>query len=267
MKKAILSLIMVFAFGLFANALFGQGAYVKFSPGYGFSLSSAVIAVNYTEDDDTYEAVYGSLGKGFNIGAAFGYMFNKNVGIELGLNYLIGGKVKGFYDTDALIEDDDISARMVRIMPSVVISSGLEKVEPYAKVGLVVGLGSITVNEAYELTDWDVEASEKMKLNGGIAIGLNASLGVLFNLSESIGIFAEIAMVNMSYGPTKGEITEYIFDGDDELSELNTSEREYEFVKVLEDDDDPPTSKPTQDLKAKYPFGSIGPNVGIQISF
>jgi opacity protein-like surface antigen len=269
MKKVTLSLLMVFAVSLFANDLFGQGAYIKFSPGYGFALSSAVMYTNYTEGhDNTYEQVYGSLGKGLNIGAAFGYMFHKNIGFELGLNYLLGSKVKGVYDSDGLIEDDDVSARMLRIMPSVVISSGLEKVEPYAKVGMVVGLlGSITNNQALEYTDYNLEASMVMKMNGGIAIGLNASLGVLFNLSESIAFFGEIATVSMSYSPTKGEVTEFIVDGEDGLSDMHTSEKEYEYLDVVIDDPDPPVSKPTQSLKTKFPFGSIGPNFGIQISF
>lgn len=114
---------------------------------------------------------------------------------------------------------------------------------------------------------YNIDASMVMKMNGGLAIGLNASIGVLYHISDNIGIFGEISMINMSYAPTKGEVTEFIVEGDDHLEDLNTSEREFEYVEVYEDDPTPPSSKPTQDIKQKYPFGSVGPNFGVQISF
>lgn len=281
-KNHLCSFLIVFVITLFANNLYSQGAYVNISAGYGLPTSTQNLYDfdNYVRvpGRTTYEQVDVSLGKGINIDAAFGYMLSKYIGAEMGLSFLIGGKSISDYSyrgssTYENTMQQTISANMFRINPSIVISSGIEKVNPYAKFGMILGVGSIL--QTYNETEIDASYSDlyerKNKLNGGIALGFNASIGVLFNLSETIALFGEVNMINLSYAPTKGVITEYTYNGKDLLPDMNTSEKEVEFVDSYEYIHDSYTPaddwKPSKELKTKYPFGSIGFNIGLRISF
>ncbi|MGB0390507.1 MAG: hypothetical protein ACPGD5_02985, partial [Salibacteraceae bacterium] len=158
------------------------------------------------------------------------------------------------------------SANMIRINPSVVISAGGEKLKPYAKVGVVFGFGSIN----YKITDTDGGDVTKMKLktNGGMAIGLSSSLGATFDLSDKLALFGEVNMINLSYAPKKGEYTEYSYNGEDELGNLTTSEKEFEFEDSVTYDynNSPSDSEPSKVLKEKMPFGSVGLNIGVRVN-
>lgn len=274
MKKIkLLSLITVFACILCVNNLFGQGAYININAGYGFNMSSQNLYYfdfyNYTStsNSSTSEQVYVSLGKGLNFGGAFGYMFNENIGAELGISYLLGGKSSAKDDYQDGTTDYTLSSNMLRINPSLVISSGLDGVNPYAKFGLVIGTGS--VNYEYEDNDDGDIYKMKLKMEGGLAMGLNAAIGANFTLSDNMSLFGEINMINMSYAPTKGEVTEATYNGADELPDMTTSEKEIEFVDsyTYSYDNPPPDSQPSKELKQKLPFGSLSANFGIRIIF
>lgn len=276
MKKIkFLSLITVFAWILDVNNVVGQGAYVNINAGYSAKMSSQNLIYfdfyNYTStsNSSTSEQVYVSLGKGLNFGGAFGYMFNENIGAELGLSYLLGGKSTAKVDGNegGGTSDATLSSNMLRINPSLVISSGLDGVNPYAKFGFVIGTGS--VNYEYEI-NYDVNIyKEKKKMHGGLAMGLNAAIGAIFTLSENMSLFGEINMINMSYAPTKGEVTEATYNGADKLPDMTTSEKEIEFVDSYTHSyhNPPPNSEPRKELKQKLPFGSFGLNFGLRIGF
>jgi hypothetical protein len=272
MKKKYLSTVLIaFAIGLFTNNIYAQGAYIDFNAGYGFSMSSQNIEwldfYNYTIGNNSFtnEQVNVSLGKGFSVGGTFGYMFNKNIGAELGVSYLIGGKSKAQDNYTNGKTDYTLSSKMLRINPSIVISSGFNGINPYAKFGLIIGSGSI-MYEYNDNDDVDIEII-KMKMNGGLALGLSSSIGVLFNLNDKMSFFGELNMINLSYAPTKGEITEATFNGTDGLPNMTTSEKEIEFVDsyTYNINNPPSDSQPRKELKHKMPFGSFGINFGLKI--
>ena len=269
--------LLVFAISMFANNLYSQGAYVNINAGYGLSMSSQNLNNFYNSTDvlnsRTDEQVNLSLGKGLNIGGALGYMFNKNIGVELGLSYLLGGKSKAqdLYDGNTPLgtptvgtTDYTLSSNMLRINPTLVIASGFEKINPYAKFGFVIGSGSI-MSEYIDNDGTDIEI-RKEKFNGGLAFGLNAGVGALFNMSEKMSFFGELNMVNLSYAPTKGELTEATFNGADELPTMTTRERETVFVSSYNRNAPRSDSQPRQELEQKFPFGSFGVNIGLRFS-
>lgn len=77
------------------------------------------------------------------------------------------------------------------------------------------------------------------------------------------------SMVNFSYSPTKGKLTESTLDGTDRLPDLTTDEKEVDFVKSYTTETNTPYSHliPRQELKETYPFGSYGLNIGLRIGF
>ncbi|MCK4662063.1 MAG: outer membrane beta-barrel protein [Bacteroidales bacterium] len=274
MKKNYLkTLLMVFVISLFTSSLFPQGVYVSVNAGYGINMSSHNLEYfgfyNYTSGNTsrTYEQVYVSLGKGLNFGGTFGLMFNKNLGAELGVSYLLGGKSIAKDEYVGGTTDYTISSKMLRLMPSIVIASGLEGINPYAKFGLIISSGSII----FDLEDKDSGdiSIMKVKFDGGLALGLNAGIGVQFNMSDNISLFSEINMISLSYAPTKGEVIEATYNGTDMLPDMTTRQKEAEFVDsyTYNSSSPPPDSQPDQELKQKLPFGSFGVNFGLKIGF
>ncbi len=266
MKQNFLkSTLLIKAICLLTTPLFAQGSYVTVNLGYGFR-AGAGSTYNYTSSgsNTTREHVALSFGQGLAFGAAFGHMFTNNVGAELGLSYLLGGKTES---TDTYASGSDVttlSAKMLRINPSVVISAGAESINPYAKFGLIIGKGSIKT-EYNEIDRGDVFFT-KIKYNGGIAFGFSSAIGLMFSLSEKLALITEVNMINLSYAPTKGEVTEATYNGTDQLSSMTTNDKEIKFVDSHSSSFSSSSSQPDESVKSKYPFGSVGINVGIKIS-
>jgi hypothetical protein len=279
-KTSLKTLIMVFAISLFASNIFAQGAYVGFNAGYGFGMGSFTASnstytqktIGYTRTED---AVNLSFGKGLNIAGTFGYMFNKNVGAELGISYLIGGKTtitdKATYTNSSSLDTYNYSASMLRINPTIVVTAGLEGINPYAKFGVIVGFGSYTVDNVSSTTN-TLGTTEDLfteKYSGGMAIGVNAGVGAFYNLSDNLALFGELNMVNLSYAATKSIFTVNSINGEDQLSTMTTSQKETNYVDSYTYDSAATvsTSTASSGQKAKVPFGSFGINIGVKFSF
>jgi hypothetical protein len=269
-KNYLITLLIAVAIGMIANSSFAQGMYGNLNIGYGFGKSTMNIEdfTNYTEgsNSDTEEQIFLSLGKGLNFGGTIGNMFNEHVGAELGINYLLGGKAKAKDEYLGGTTEYEFYARMLRFIPAIVIAAGGEKINPYAKFGVVVSTGSVKYD--YEDKDGGDLTIRKVKYSGGIALGFMGAVGAKFKLSDNMSLFAELNTINQSYAPKKGELTEYSFNGTDRLPNLNTYQKEVEFVdKITYDGSYPPTSEPRKELKQKLPLGSVGINFGLEIRF
>jgi len=274
MNKYVKIVSFVFAISLFANNLFAQGIYAKINAGYGLNMSSQNIdyfdCINYTIDtvSASYEQANTSLGKGFVVEGAVGYMFNKYVGAELGVSYLLGSKTTTKQVLYGSIRNNSLSANMLRINPSVVFAVSFDEFDTYAKLGLIIGFGKIMYEDDYT-SSGGIVLTEKMVLNGGLAWGLNAGVGAIYSISKMLSLFGEVNMVNLSYSPTKGKLTESILNGTNRLPNMTTREKEIDFVDNYSTNAAIATthSEPRKELKESFPFGSVGINAGIQIKF
>ena len=102
MKKLLFGTIvtMFTLSALQSTAQMKKGAYVGVNVGYNAGAGNAnvdfldVMNSSNTTTIDESENIKFSFGKGINAGISFGYMFNENIGAELGVQYLIGGKTK-----------------------------------------------------------------------------------------------------------------------------------------------------------------------------
>lgn len=275
MKKAILhtkKLIATIYLGLAGTVLIGQGLYFNIHSGYGFKMGAmngyvdGVGSVGYSSTERT---TY-SFGAGFNAGGALGYMLNNHVGLELGASYLIGAKAKTSYifsnGQDEIITDRAFSSKMFRVMPSILLTPALNFINPYARFGMVIGVGSMERN-----TDQSYNGSMYVydeKFNGGVAIGHTSSLGARLKLSEKAGLFIELNAINMAYSPTNRKVIAASENGKDVLPALNTRDKETVYVSSLENtNSNISDSQPEKSLKIAYPFGSIGINIGFNYAF
>jgi len=287
MMKLILTFLLAAFFCI--GQLFSQGLYVKINAGYGVPSSTQNLeeynnyTSNYTGGDyveDITERVNFSLGQGINLGGNIGFMFNANFGVDLGLSYLVGGKIKStdFSNYESYFEevrDNKLttSATMLRVAPSFILVADMIKINPYARFGAVIGKGKITQSNSnyyyYRDPDNIYEATEELtlELSDGISFGLSASIGALYNIAGNISIYGEFSMISMSYAPEKGKAVKYLLNGNDSLDELPRYEKEILFLDKLDESSETSQNEPGRRLKQNLPFGSFGLNVGVRIGF
>jgi len=280
--KINLQLAMLFIAVFIGANTFAQGLYVNAGAGYGFPAACYLMdddyVIHYDENGSSwdYEIVKGSgsFGKGLQAGAIIGYMFNPNIGAELGISYLLGGKIKSKDEYQSgyssSIYESTMSGKMLRFTPALKMTAGNGNIKPYMRIGFVVGIAGKIKSEQTETSTGDFKSTiteGEREFTGGISLGFAGALGADFMLSDNIGLFAEMGVITQSYAPKKGEITKYTVNGEDKLDEMTTSEREIEFLDSYtytsgSDDDD----SPTKTLKMYFPFSSVGVNVGVRIA-
>ena len=140
---------------LFATQSYSQGLYISAGGGYGFSAAgnSSFASTENTSNTATLNNTYtykisngtGSFGRGAQFGATVGYMFSENIGAELNIGYLLGSKnTNTNYETKfngTYSSTDTYSGKMLRLTPALRFSVGKDKLKPYMRVGLVIGVG------------------------------------------------------------------------------------------------------------------------------
>lgn len=300
MKNLKLKLTLV---GLLISStgIFAQKFYISADAGYAFAINGDVgeySNIDYTNIDNdvthvysnesSYEAVPFSLGKGFNFGGAFGYMFTDNIGFELGFSYLQGSKTTGTRDGDVLKTNNngdiynqnnkDVNSaysQMFRITPTLVITPGFEKINPYGRFGAVVGFGSYIketeITMTYSGTFWDNENinTQKEKFEGGTTFGINAVIGLEYVLNDNLSLFGEVNYIGMRFTPSKSYLTESTYNGDDQLPGMNTYSKETEYYtsKTVKTDSALPidNDSPKQVIATNSAFNSLGLNFGVKL--
>lgn len=219
--------------------------YVRGGIGYGLSLGSEQIgtSTNSAVVVRQYEGVYGSFGKGFNFVAAFGATVNSNLKAELGLSYITGGSFEENDVNSSGSLTTTYSGSMLSFSPGVVVSTAFSKVEPYARINAIIAFPSLVIEE----TGYD---NDKFELTGNIAFGFDSAFGVLLPLQDRIMVYGELVFSNISWGPAEEKYTN-MPSGDIET---------YKFEESWNENEQNTTTTP------RYPFGSIGLNIGVLIN-
>lgn len=231
------------------------------------------------------KALNGTLGGGFKANLTVGYMFNKYVGAEIGFNYFDGDKKTiGKLSTPAISSSAVAYLRGLDISPSILITPGFDKLNPYARVGaLMTGAGKLTIesdvlalNAAGPGTDVKVHALTDVTAK--FSIGFAGAVGATYPIGKNLAVFGEIEFKNFSIKSKSAEIKEYVTTGingnnvflipGQQLADLPQNERNFEFSDefsgtVQAEDPNKPRTIPTQFVNAS----GVGVNVGLRYSF
>lgn len=272
MKKQILKTIMLLLFSHLATAQKGQQKfYVDLNLGYNFL--GAATSIGYIQSapnatTNIRENKVLSLGKGISLGANFGYKFNSFIGAELGVNYLMGSENK--YTSSNFtgsFDNGSTQVKMLQIMPKLVVSADFDKINPYAKLGLVIGSGNIL--QTRDLKTGGGISEEASKFDGNIAVGFTSSAGATYALGKNTSLFAELNFIDLSYNPTKRKLTKYIFNGEDILKNLTINDSETVYSDEYTYDSSVATNdnEPEKDTKKYFALSSFGLNMGLRYAF
>ncbi len=258
-KTILVVLGVVSSVGILSlNKSLAQGTgYVTASIGYGLSAGSQQLASK--SNGTSREGVYGSFGQGLKFGLTGGYMFSQNVGGELGFLYLIGNSFEGGSTGTNSSSTDKHSGSGFMIAPAIIIS-GTGSVMPYAKAGIVLGFLKVTTESSSSFTQGQTRSQSEGtgEETGGVAIGYTGGVGVVFGGGGQLSFFAEVALVNMAYSPSQGELTKATIDGRDVLSPIPNKTKVYK--------DSYNTTEQNVLAGVREPFGSVGVNVGVRVN-
>lgn len=285
MKKIILTAAL-FAFTLSAKA---QGFYTSLDFGYGFGTSTTNLGkeeykdFSFSGENTSYEKqLYGTVGGGLNMTVTPGYMISKNIGVELGINYFMGANTlvqKMESSLDGLYKNTHAHSNQLRIIPSVVINTGGEKLYGYAKAGLVLPVYGSTKG-IVQASQYNSGAVEKIDVEtttkGNISLGFRGALGIGYQFTKLISLNFEVYHTSLTVKPKSRTIDSYKINGVEVKDQLNTysNELEIEYVDKIDNTSnnqgynpnyDP--NKAKNDLPTKANFSQFGFSLGVKFSF
>jgi hypothetical protein len=224
----------------------------------------------FSPNYDNLQSVGFAPGHGFNINIAAGYRLNKHLAVELGLRDFFGTNIKTTYNSNGEggSYSDVIKTRgmMFQVVPGIVLNAGMDKFDPYARFGLIIGAVP-RIYEKEEQTDGTNTVNFEGVYKGGIPLGFNAALGVNYTLSDRIKLYAEINCNGINFTPKKYELTLYTQNGADQLGSLSTNQKETEFVNKYDAMEEIPSTSPDKQLKESFPFSNVELAVGVLIPF
>ena len=306
-----------------------HGFYMKIAGGYFFSVSNGQFpnvgpypphdtrsSINTSTGVSTVisdKVLTGSYGAGARGGLSFGWNFNQYIGVEGTFNYFTSSKnlmtkqvtvAEGTSTVLGQVESHGY-VHAVDFAPSIVMSPGFSKINPYVRFGVVVPLwGRLNIETAasqtghpagtpaYIVSQTAITRHEQIKPN--VTIGFQGALGLTFPLCHRFDLFVEAEYRNVPvYGKTK-EVTAYdentnisnsqtgapaatpIHRG---LGDLSHAERYTDYVTTLDASSNTPTgtsgattnykdnTKASNDLKSYINIGGLGANVGVKFKF
>lgn len=267
MRTKIILFVIMFAGATLAQA---QQNYLRLGVGAGIGLCQYNGNDWYSRDntDITYKSA--GLGTGFNANLAFGHMLGDHMGIELGINQFFGFGNKTVKESPGSKFEHKLSGSMLQVVPALVLSAGLDKVNPYARLGLIVGIVSSVKEKEYSSSSGGVKATASVseyntKHSGGINLGITGAMGVEMALGEKLGLYAEVVYNGITYSPRKGIIKEASVNGVDILDKMDTKDKEWTYEKKMDGNEVIPDTEPDKLPKISLNFSNVALNLGIKL--
>ncbi len=247
--------------------------------GYGFAMSGQIgdgsgKVVSVTNEENFNIQPY-SYGAGLSGTLALGYNISKNIGVEMIATSTLAGRKYEYTSVDLLSSGGTTYTKKAVItshgntlllQPSVVVQTGGSKTNIYARMGIIVPVMNLLVNDVNysENVNNNVEKTTE-EYSMYFSLGASGAMGASFNLTHDLRLYTELCMVSYTPYLAKGSRTEYTRNGVNYLSFLSLSARDIEFEKtgtlVASQDPDKPTISRTQSI----PFSNIGINAGVVI--
>ena len=241
MKITFKFIICIFILLVYSNTLKSQ-IYIQGYAGYGLSVGSTILAVQVDETKPTFEAVYGTYGKGLNFGGGFGFTLSQNIIAEISVLYQTNSSDINNINLNGEESVNTLESSMLAISPGLKIITEIGNIKPYANIGVLIAKPSLSIIRAGFLGD-------DSKFTGDYAIGFTGGAGVMIPIGKPLMVFTELSLTSISWTPTEETITND--SGDSETINLSTKYT---------------VNNSTQIADAK-PFGSFALKVGILLEF
>jgi outer membrane protein W len=283
MKKIILSTMVLAIAATTVNAQDKKktndgGAYLRVGAGYSLPQAGGYIGGTETSTATSYsvDMTKGSYSSGVNAVLAGGYMFTRNIGVEVAVGAGVAPtKYTYEYDQTGSGNYKNTSttyAKMpIMVMPSLVLSTGHNQLEAYTRVGLAINVAGkfISENEYVDRSGaTDVITTTTEEYTPKLGIGIQGAVGVKYHVNDMLGIYLELNGLSMTSYMKNSEITSYEVGGVSGLGTLTIYDRETEYsANFTETAASTSASTPFKSTPMSVPFSNLGVGVGITLKF
>ena len=273
MKKQLWILVLFLSLGGLLNA---QNFYARLGIGVSGGISSNLdLLYSYTNSGSGSQVtvVPVGFGRGFTGVAAFGYKPSKYIGLEFGVSQFLGlpkiaDSVMKFPGGSAV--EARVLGNMLALLPAIVIRPALGDVDPYARIGFILGIRPV-VNATADFTNASMnppdESEAVRQYYGGVAAGLNAALGVSWTVNPTVSLFAECSFSSINYSPRYSEVIFYEKNGIDQLATLTVKQTKTEYYSNIRPNEEIPDTSPDKALRKSLPFSNAGIAFGVMFNF
>jgi hypothetical protein len=289
-------IVIVHVLLVYSGSIYAQ-PYIKLGAGYAFPLASEQLGTGGRQEFTTTldpesgfemprlftenESIHGSYGAGILANCAVGYMFTDQLGVEAMFSYLLGREYQVLNTgldsrLGEVLFDSRVSvltrSRGFFFAPMLKLAASSGKLQPYLMIGPVFGKVHYDRSQSVTVFDLGITTSEgaSARYRGGLAKGARGIAGAELVLNSSLRLFAEAVVTGMNYYPKEGEVTRFVYNGEDRLDMLTMRQRRAYFIdKVTSDTDNPQESDDDPDTQPRFsvPLSSIAANVGLKLSF
>jgi len=252
--------------------------YIRANAGYGFALNGD-LAYDINDAGEAKTMMF-SGSHGFSIGLGVGYMLNTNIGIDIGLNYIKGDSLKsnpneympGLYMPGLHSSSDfqsSIYGNMYELNPSIIFTTHIKKFKPYARFGLLIGLGTVYSSINANISDSAGGGSSgnyrsTWKYSGGVSFGYNSALGIAYPVNRKLEFYTEASFNTIYFTPIQGIRTEDSYNGIDKLNNDPVSDKSMIFRQNYSKSDNSDSSKPTITSPVNFSFSATVISIGIR---
>jgi hypothetical protein len=273
--RLILINVFIILYFIICSALFAQKPYLTIGGGYQLGHGKMNLGETYTSSNGigSVQRVKGSYGEGFHIGGSLGYNINKNLAVEAAVNLIDGRSFEtSFYSSHSnglgiiISNKYELESRteFVQFIPSLMLRIGWSKFDPYAKVGLILGTGTIFYSFREQDTYEDIESY--YELSKGLGLGYKTSIGTFYHFNDWFSLFAELSVLNNTFSPNRGRLTSYKENGIEMIDGMSVNEREVEYQEEYDFNynDNHDENVASKEIKQSFPLGSAGLQIGIR---
>ena len=110
------------------------------------------------------------------------------------------------------------------------------------------------------------ETSQSGIYHGGIPIGFDVKAGVDWDLTKTIGLYADVNLRGLNWTPTHYSLKTHSTNGVDDFASLSTYYKEIDYKKSIDSRQTISQDSHQQQLRQTDPFTGVGLDIGIKIN-
>ena len=281
--------------------------YIEVSGGYSFpfvnddlgSTQEIIGSANYLMRADSSissTSVFGTQGSGWRTSLNIGYMFHKNIGFEIQVNYFQSQRfLLAKTETPTFKGEHTVLASRLELAPQLVLNFDIKKWSIYSKTGVLIPVwgnsrSSIKIDDregiVFEQATGIAGTSVRSKLEaevstfGKFSYGLQTRLGAAYRATNWLSVFAEMNFTALSINSKENIVNRFdvdFLDPEDNIfqsgsiDDIDVIDQHTIFVPELTETSNNPSvnpnpdpNRPMEELNTKDNFNTLGISIGLR---
>lgn len=212
-----------------------------------------------------------SYAKGFGLQAALGYQMSKLLNAELGLSYIPrGAEYETYFKSNNFERVRNYQPNATFFLrPSVGFVRCVKKTHILitGNIGAILPIRSKIEQNELGQDGNNIDYESRALISTRISLGIYGNLGAEYKLSELLSIYFNFNVNKVDIKYDNRIVQKYIDKDQDITGQLNTNQREFNYVKLIAVQDNTDSNKPTSVPNQSFSFSSLSTSLGIKFHF